>query len=919
VTQTIDSITNPSGTTIRINTTNLGTLGNGDLVTIGGVTGDPAINGRWIVENVTPTSFDLKGAIYNGPYSGGTWTWDPSFVTFLKPPGYTPPTDNATHQFTFSTFLGTTVPANITSSVSQAPSGTVITINGTGFTGVYGVSFNGYAGTLVGGAIASIDNSSSPITINTANTTGLADGDTVTISGVTDPTTHTPAAINRQWVVTNVVPNHSFQLMGSTANGDPLSGGNWIDGTDSAVKVIVPSATPNTGNTTYPGPTGKIGVRNASGTNYSSVDFTIGESAATRVAFVQQPTGGLAGAVITPPVTVQVEDASGNPVSGTFTVTLALGANPGGGVLGGTLTQTTDGSGLATFSDLTISRPGLGYTLVASASAMTPVTSAAFDETDTDTLTPRADLALTQSGTPNPVAAGTNLTYRLTVTNSGPSDAQGAVLTDALPSGTVFQSVAVSQGTASAAGGTVTADLGTLPVGGTATVTVVVRIPPGTPGRLPLTNAASVVSSTPDPNPTNNSAAVTDTVVAPTPVGVFDPTSATWYLKNTNQPGAPDVPPFRYGAPSWTPLTGDWDGNGTRTAGAFDPITATWYLRNDNSAGAPDFTPFQYGMPGWIPVVGDWDGNGTTTIGVVDPVTMTWYLKNSNGPGAWDVGFRFGQAGDIPVVGDWDGNGVTTIGVWRPGTATWFLRNENSAGAPDFTPFAYGQAGDVPVAGDWNADRVTTVGVFRPATATWYLRNSNTPGAPDIGPFAYGGANWLPVTSAYGWAGLLRAGDGAPTADPQPPLTQAALDGIVGAALSRLQDAGVGGALLGRLAAAQFQVSDLPATELGVALPSTDRVLIDRDAAGHGWFVDPTPLQDEEYAPAPWGALAAPAGTPAGDHMDLLTVVLHELGNLAGLTDVSAAANPADLMGDLLGRGNRLTTALDRVFAHSPF
>jgi hypothetical protein len=171
------------------------------------------------------------------------------------------------------------------------------------------------------------------------------------------------------------------------------------------------------------------------------------------------------------------------------------------------------------------------------------------------------------------------------------------------------------------------------------------------------------------------------------------------------------------------------------------------------------------------------------------------------------------------------------------------------------------------------------------------------------------------VTSAYGWAGLLRAGDRTPTADPQPPLTQAALDGIVAAALTRLQDAGVGGALLGQLSAAQFQVSDLPRAELGVALPSADRVLIDRGAAGHGWFVDPTPLEDEEYAPAPWGALAAPAGTPAGDHPDLLSAVLHELGHLAGLPDVSAAANPGDLMGDLLGNGNRLTAALDRVFA----
>src|SRR5262249_47642863 len=146
---------------------------------------------------------------------------------------------------------------------------------GSNFTGVLGVSFNGIPGTLVEGAITGINNTNgNPITINTANTAGLVNGDTVMISGVTGQT-----AINRQWVVTNVVANTSFQLTGSTGNGVASSGGNWLAGTDSALKVIVPSFTPNNNGTTFPGPTGKIGVRTPSGTNYSSVYFTIGNPA----------------------------------------------------------------------------------------------------------------------------------------------------------------------------------------------------------------------------------------------------------------------------------------------------------------------------------------------------------------------------------------------------------------------------------------------------------------------------------------------------------------------------------------------------------------------------------------------------------------------------------------------------------------
>src|SRR5262245_1838514 len=79
---------------------------------------------------------------------------------------------------------------------------------------------------------------------------------------------------------------------------------------------------------------------------------------------------------------------------------------------------------------------------------------------------------------------------------------------------------------------------------------------------------------------------------------------------------------------AWVPVLGDWNGYHIDSVGMFDPTTATWYLRNENSPGAPDAaTPFQYGAPGWIPLAGDWDGDGTDGIGVFDPTTATFYLK----------------------------------------------------------------------------------------------------------------------------------------------------------------------------------------------------------------------------------------------------------------------------------------------------
>ncbi|MHB1557452.1 MAG: hypothetical protein ACYC61_08230 [Isosphaeraceae bacterium] len=78
-------------------------------------------------------------------------------------------------------------------------------------------------------------------------------------------------------------------------------------------------------------------------------------------------------------LTVQVESPDGSLVTGASgTITVALGNDPGGASLGGTLTATMSG-GVATFSGLSIDQAGTGYTLTVSGSGLTSATSASFD------------------------------------------------------------------------------------------------------------------------------------------------------------------------------------------------------------------------------------------------------------------------------------------------------------------------------------------------------------------------------------------------------------------------------------------------------------------------------------------------------------------------------------------------------------
>jgi uncharacterized repeat protein (TIGR01451 family) len=124
--------------------------------------------------------------------------------------------------------------------------------------------------------------------------------------------------------------------------------------------------------------------------------------------------------------------------------------------------------------------------------------------TATTTVTPLADLQVTQTDSPDPVFVGGTLTYTIVVKDNGPSAATGVTLTDTLPTGNVsYQSATPSQGTCSASGATVTCPLGSLAVAGTATVTV--RVTATKEGKN-VQNKASATGGQPDPTSANNSA-----------------------------------------------------------------------------------------------------------------------------------------------------------------------------------------------------------------------------------------------------------------------------------------------------------------------------------------------------------------------------------------------------------------------------
>ncbi|WP_235908569.1 putative Ig domain-containing protein [Roseiconus nitratireducens] len=113
-------------------------------------------------------------------------------------------------------------------------------------------------------------------------------------------------------------------------------------------------------------------------------------------------------------------------------------------------------------------------------------------------------------------------------------------------------------------------------------------------------------------------------------------------------------------------------------------------------------------------------------------------------------------------------------------------------------------------------------------------------------------------------------------------VTSTEVDAVLAAAIQRWRDAGVGRIdVLGQ--DLEVRIANLSPGFLGYASGQT--LWIDDDASGQGWFVDPTPLVDEEFAADDRGSLAA-ATDASGAGADLLTVVMHELGHVLGLPDM---------------------------------
>jgi uncharacterized repeat protein (TIGR01451 family) len=132
------------------------------------------------------------------------------------------------------------------------------------------------------------------------------------------------------------------------------------------------------------------------------------------------------------------------------------------------------------------------------------------------TINTQADLSLAKTGPTAPIA-GNNVTYTITATNIGPSDAHTVALTDVIAAPVTFFAVTAPAGwscstPAVGATGTVTCNAATVAASTSPSISLTVHISPSAPNGSQLCDQASITSTTTDPVSTNNTAQTCATV-----------------------------------------------------------------------------------------------------------------------------------------------------------------------------------------------------------------------------------------------------------------------------------------------------------------------------------------------------------------------------------------------------------------------
>lgn len=331
------------------------------------------------------------------------------------------------------------------------------------------------------------------------------------------------------------------------------------------------------------------------------------------------------------------------------------------------------------------------------------------------------DIEVSKTVSSPTVDVGVSVTFTITVTNNGPIDAASLSAGDTLPTGLAYVGHSTSRGAYAAATGIWT--IGTLPVGQSATLSLVARPEAGTAGDT-LTNVAGAISGEfNDSVPANNVASASVIVTEPVvPMPAID-LSIT---KTVNDP---------------TPAVGD-TATFTVTATNAGPVSATQVLVFDT-----------------IPAGMNYQGH-TVSTGSYDPLSGLWTVGTLGVGASAALSLRLS-----PATGTAQST-ITNRGHVTSGAMTDSVPGNNTASASVTVEADQPPPGGLLFVSDWNSGTGTSLTALTDG-GVWNRTYCNTIG--DVlsvvagGPVGWSGqGNVLRIQQLGTTCGMLEADDVLP-------------------------------------------------------------------------------------------------------------------------------------------------------------
>ncbi|MCP4663937.1 MAG: hypothetical protein GY856_51800, partial [bacterium] len=138
----------------------------------------------------------------------------------------------------------------------------------------------------------------------------------------------------------------------------------------------------------------------------------------------------------------------------------------------------------------------------------------------------------------------------------------------------------------------------------------------------------------------------------------------------------------------WTPLSGDWDGDGLDELGIYDPLSGWFHHVFVDAGGLGQLDPILAGRPAQAAFAGDWDGDGRDSLGLYSPSTTGFTLYGEDQASGIREEFVWGpdqpELFDLrPLSGDWDGDGDDTVGLHIVGLGLYLTNQVGESSVED--------------------------------------------------------------------------------------------------------------------------------------------------------------------------------------------------------------------------------------------